>query len=102
MVIEREFFFENPREIATKTFHENFHYPSGDLLKIREFYEAILVETGSIKIKHNANKYSNLDLAFPTCHIFKILTISSGVGISIFQENSLSLQTKIFQLLGLP
>ena len=75
LVIEREFFFENPREIVAKAFHENFHYPSGDLLKTRDFYEAILIETGSVKIKHNANKFSNLDLAFFTCHIYKILTV---------------------------
>ena len=71
LVIEREFFSEDPKEIAEKAFHENFHYPSGDLLKTREFYEVILVETGFIKIKHNANKYSNLDLAFSTCHIIR-------------------------------
>ena len=75
MVIEREFFYENPREIAAKYFHENFHYPSGDILKTREFYENILVETSYIKIKHNADKYNNLDLAFSTCHIFKTLTV---------------------------
>ena len=34
-------------EIAAKAFHENFHYPSSDLLKTREFYEHILVETNS-------------------------------------------------------
>ncbi|KAL6340474.1 hypothetical protein AAG906_006138 [Vitis piasezkii] len=44
LVIEREFFSENPREIATKAFQENFHYPSGDILRTREFYEAILTE----------------------------------------------------------
>ena len=74
-MIEREFFSENPKEIAAKVFHENFHYPSGELLKTRDFYEAILVETGSVKIKHNVDKYSNLDLAFSTCHIYKILTV---------------------------
>ena len=75
LVIEREFFAENPRDIVAKAFHENFHYPSGDILKTRDFYEAILVETGSVKIKHNVNKYSNLDLTFSTYHIHKILTI---------------------------
>ena len=80
LVIEREFFSENPREIATKAFHENFHYPSGDLLKTREFYEAILVETGSVKIKYNADKYSNLDLTFSTYHIYKILTVKQWGG----------------------
>ena len=80
MVIEIEFFFENPREIVAKAFHENFHYLFGDLLKTREFYEANLVETGSVKIKHNANKFSNLDLAFSTCHIYKIVTIKKWGG----------------------
>ena len=80
LVIEREFFSENLREIAAKVFHENFHYPSSDLLKTREFYEAILVETDSIKIKHNADKFSNLDLAFSTCHIYKILTVKQWSG----------------------
>ena len=47
LVIKREFFSENPMEIAPKAFHENFHYPSSDLLKTREFYEHILVETNS-------------------------------------------------------
>lgn len=75
MVIEREFFSENPREIAIKAFHENFHYPSSDLLKTREFYEAVLIKTGFVKIKHNADKFSNLDLTFSTCHIYKILTV---------------------------
>ena len=75
LVIEREFFSKDPREIAAKVFHENFHYPSSDLLKTREFYEAILVETGSVKIKHNADKYNNLDLTLSTCHIYKILTV---------------------------
>ena len=42
LVIEREFFSKDPREIAAKVFHENFHYPSSDLLKTREFYETIL------------------------------------------------------------
>ena len=28
LVIEREFFSENPREIVVKAFHENFHCPS--------------------------------------------------------------------------
>ena len=69
------FFNENPREIATKAFHENFHYPSGDLLKTREFYEHILVDTGSVIIKHNPDKYSNLELTFSSGHIFKILTV---------------------------
>ena len=80
LVIEREFFSENPREIVAKAFHENFHYPSGDLLKTRDFYEAILVETGSVKIKHNTDKYSNLDLAFSTYHIYKILTVKQWGG----------------------
>ena len=75
LVIKREFFSENPKEIAAKSFHENFHYTSGDLLKTRDFYEAILIETGSIKIKYNADKFSNLDLPFSTYHIYKILTI---------------------------
>ena len=79
-MIEREFFSENPREIPTNVFHENFHYPSGDLLKTRDFYEAILVETGSVKIKHNTDKYSNLDLAFFTYHIYKILTVKQWGG----------------------
>ena len=35
LVIEREFFSENPKEIAAKAFHQNFHYPSSDLLKTR-------------------------------------------------------------------
>ena len=75
LVIEREFFSKIPREIAAKAFHENFHYPSTDLLKTRDFYEAILVETGFVKIKHNTDKFSNLDLAFSTYHIYKILTV---------------------------
>nr|CAN84177.1 hypothetical protein VITISV_023698 [Vitis vinifera] len=80
LVIEREFFSENPGEIVAKAFHESFHYPSGDLLKTREFYEAILVETGFVKIKHNADKFSNLDLAFSICHIYKILTVKQWGG----------------------
>ena len=75
LVIEIEFFSKNPKEIAAKAFHENFHYPSSDLLKTRDFYEAILVETGSVKIKHNADKFSNMGLTFSTCHIYKILTV---------------------------
>ena len=80
LVIKKEFFSENPREIAEKAFHENFHYPSSDLLKTREFYEVVLVETDSVKIKHNTNKFSNLDLAFFTCHIYKILTVKQWDG----------------------
>ena len=80
LVIEREFFSENPRKIAAKAFHENFHYPFSDLLKTREFYEAILVETGSIKIKHNIDKFSNLVLTFSTYHIYKILTVKQWGG----------------------
>ena len=60
LVIERDFFSENPREIVAKAFHKNFHYPSSDLLKTRKFYEVVLVETGSVKIKHNADKFNNL------------------------------------------
>ena len=75
LVIEREFFSENPREIAAKAFQENFHYPSSDILRTREFYEAVLIETGSVKIKHNVDKFSNMGLAFSTCHIYKILTV---------------------------
>ena len=80
LVIEREFFSENPREIAAKVFQENFHYPSGDILKTREFYETVLTETGSVKIKHNADKFSNMGLAFSTCHIYKILTVKQWGG----------------------
>ncbi|RVW18029.1 hypothetical protein CK203_115089 [Vitis vinifera] len=80
LVIEREFFSENPREIAAKAFQENFHYPSGDILKTREFYEAVLMETGSVKIKHHADKFSNIGLAFSTCHIYKILTVKQWGG----------------------
>ena len=75
LVIEREFFSENLKEIAAKAFQENFHYPSGDLLKTREFYEAALAKTGSVKIKHNADKFSNMGLTFSTYHIYKILTV---------------------------
>ena len=60
LVIERDFFSENPREIAAKAFHKNFHDLSSDLLKTRKFYEVVLVETGSVKIKHNADKFNNL------------------------------------------
>ena len=86
LVIKREFFSENPMEIAAKAFHENFHYLYGDLLKTREFYEHILVETDFVKIKHNADKYDNLDLKFSTCHIFKILTIKQWGGNPIFSR----------------
>ena len=40
MVIEREFFNEDPKVIAANGFEENFHYPSSDLLKTRDFYIA--------------------------------------------------------------
>ena len=86
MVIEREFVYENPKEIAAKAFHENFHYPSSDLLKTREFYEAILVETGSVKIKHNVDKFINLGLVFSTCHIYKILTVKQWGGNPTFSR----------------
>ena len=83
MVIKREFFFnENPREIATKA----FYYPSSDLLKTREFYEHILVDTSLVKTKHNPNKYSSLELAFSTCHIFKILIVEQWGGNSNFSR----------------
>ena len=75
LVIEREFFSENLKEIAAKAFQENFHYLSGDLLKTKEFYEAALAETDSVKIKHNADKFSNMGLTFSTYHIYKILTV---------------------------
>ena len=78
--MKENFSLKNPKEIAAKAFHENFHYPSGDLLKTREFYEAILVETDYVKIKHSADKYSNLDLAFSTYHIYKILTVKQWGG----------------------
>ena len=78
--MKENFSLKKPREIAVKYFHENFHYPSSDLLKTREFYETILVETSSIKIKHNVDKYNNLDLTFSTCHIFKILTVKQWDG----------------------
>ena len=35
LVIESELFNENPKEMVAKAFHENFHYPSGDLLKTK-------------------------------------------------------------------
>ena len=73
--MKESFFNENPKEIVAKAFHENFHYPSSDILKTRDFYENILVDTDLVKIKHNTDKYSNLDLRFSICHIFKILTI---------------------------
>ena len=85
-LLKENFSLKNPKGIATKAFHENFHYPSGDLLKTREFYEAILVETGYVKIKHNADKYSNLDLAFSTYHIYKILTVKQWGGNPIFSR----------------
>ena len=75
MVIKKEFFNVNSREIATNVFHENFHYSSSDILKTREFYEQILVDIGFIKIKHNLDKFSNLELTYSTCHIYKILTV---------------------------
>ena len=81
MVIERVFFFnENLKEIAAKGFHENFHYSFGDILKSRDFYEHILMDTGSVKIKQNVDKYNNLDLAFYTFHIFQILTFKQWGG----------------------
>ena len=80
LVIEREFFSENPREIAAKAFQENFHYLSSDILKTREFYEAVLTETGFVKIKHNADKFSNMGLTFSTCPVYKILTVKQWGG----------------------
>ena len=81
MVIERVFFFnENLKEIAAKGFHENFHYSFADILKSRDFYEHILMDTGSVKIKQNVDKYNNLDLAFYTFHIFQILTFKQWGG----------------------
>ena len=82
----KNFFSENPREIAAKAFQENFHYPSGDILRTREFYEAVLTETGSVKIKHHADKFSNMGLTFSTCHIYKILTVKQWGGNPTFSR----------------
>ena len=67
-----------PLSVKSKYWQKDFNQP---LLVIeREFYEAILVETGFVKIKHNVDKYSNLDLAFSTYHIYKILTVMQWGG----------------------
>ncbi|RVW39314.1 polyprotein [Vitis vinifera] len=50
----------------------------------------ILTETGSVKIKHNADKFSNMGLAFSTCHIYKILTVKQWGGNPNFQGNFLN------------
>ena len=96
MVIERDFFSENPREIAVKAFHESFHYPSGDILKTREFYEHILVETSLVKSSIMLINTTTWTWHFLLAMFLKFLQLSSGVGIQNFQENSLSLQNQDF------
>ena len=96
MVIERDFFSENPREIAVKAFHESFHYPSGDILKTREFYEHILVETSLVKSSIMLINIATWTWHFLLAMFLKFLQLSSGVGIQNFQENSLSLQNQDF------
>ena len=76
LVIEREFFFENPREIATKAFHENFHYPFSDLLKTRGFYEHICeTKVWLISVLMIAKQGLELMIIFQVCldkMIFKV------------------------------
>ena len=55
------------------------------------------METGFVKIKHNADKFSNLDLAFSTYHIYKILTVKQWDGNPNFsRECSKPSKPKIF------
>ena len=42
--------------------------------------QSVLTKTGSVKIKHNADKFSNMGLSFSTCHIYKILTVKQWGG----------------------
>lgn len=95
--MSKEFFNENPRDIAIKTFHENFHYLSGDLSRTREFYKQILIDTGLVRIKHNPNEFNNLELTNSTYRIYKILIVKQCVVITLtYQGNFPNLPDKDF------
>ena len=100
LVIERDFFSENPREIVAKYFQENFHYPSSDILKTREFYEAVLTEIGSVKIKTLINSAIWVWHSPPAISI-RFLLSSNGEEILIFQGNFLNHQSQGFLIIGI-
>ena len=80
LAIEREFFFLKILErLQQKLFMKIFIIPLVIFQK-QEIFMKQFIETGSVKIKHNADKFSKLDLAFSTYHIYKILTVKQWGG----------------------
>ena len=68
--------------LQSKGFHvlTDFLFPKNSLFigntqKTRDYYQAILVDTGSIKVIHNRNSANSSQNDFNKVHIFHILSI---------------------------
>lgn len=64
-----------PIQLAEQMFSPNWHYVPTNALKNRKFYELILVDTNSVKIKYYPE--NTTDITHSTFRIEKILSLKS-------------------------
>jgi hypothetical protein len=74
--IEPEFAHHVPRVIASRIFHDDFHFLTDDLRKTQVFYEFILVDSDSAEIKHYPSKLDSQNIDYSTLQICRVLSPS--------------------------
>ena len=71
--VENGFNDINPWEIIRKYYPENWYFAPKDLLKPQDYYNSILEETGSVKIKHNFDKNHKEIIAYSSIQIKRVI-----------------------------
>ncbi|KAI9072222.1 hypothetical protein K1719_045812 [Acacia pycnantha] len=72
--IEPEFSFETPNQVALHVFPSGFHFIPTNFQKNHEFYELILVDSGSIGLTRYQSKTDSTILTHSTLQIWQVLT----------------------------
>ncbi|KAG8633694.1 hypothetical protein MANES_18G139633v8, partial [Manihot esculenta] len=71
--IEHGFNDINPWEVVRKNYPENWFFRPKDVSKPQEYYQSILEETGSARIKHNFNKHHKGLIAYSSIQIKRVV-----------------------------
>lgn len=87
--LESEFISDDIQIITQKLFPSNFQFIKDNLLKRREFYEFILVDSNSIEITHTPSKNNASKIAFSKLKILKVISLIEW-NQSIYTEKTFS------------
>ncbi|KAG8654294.1 hypothetical protein MANES_05G118701v8 [Manihot esculenta] len=84
--VEHGFNNINPWEVIRKYYPENWYFTPKNILKPQDYYQSILEETGSVKVKHNFDKNHKEIIAYSSIQIKSVMHPKDWPAPSLYTE----------------